>query len=118
MIRRPPRSTLFPYTTLFRSRVAHMIPIIFPHPNGSGTALRGTPLIGFACLATLINAWEHLYFYHINGNKCNVQDSKGKDVINDGYVQRYILYIMRVPKLAGGPGRENQSTGSGGAPKF
>src|SRR3989338_1964826 len=28
------------------------------------------------------------------------------------------LYIMRVPKLAGGPGRENQSTGSGGAPKF
>src|SRR3712207_8134207 len=25
MIRRPPRSTLFPYTTLFRSRVAHEI---------------------------------------------------------------------------------------------
>src|SRR3989338_8578878 len=25
---------------------------------------------------------------------------------------------MRVPKLAGGPGRENQSTGRGGAPKF
>src|SRR5262249_59991051 len=24
MTRRPPRSTLFPYTTLFRSRVAHM----------------------------------------------------------------------------------------------
>src|SRR2546426_3743208 len=27
MIRRPPRSTLFPYTTLFRSRMGH-IPII------------------------------------------------------------------------------------------
>src|SRR2546422_11137328 len=25
MIRRPPRSTLFPYTTLFRSRVDHVI---------------------------------------------------------------------------------------------
>src|SRR5258706_9424859 len=25
MIRRPPRSTLFPYTTLFRSRYAHLI---------------------------------------------------------------------------------------------
>src|SRR2546430_16026965 len=24
MIRRPPRSTLFPYTTLFRSRLAHL----------------------------------------------------------------------------------------------
>src|SRR5256886_11338268 len=28
MIRRPPRSTLFPYTTLFRSRFAAMIKII------------------------------------------------------------------------------------------
>src|SRR5690349_23795002 len=41
MIRRPPRSTLFPYTTLFRSRhedLAH-----FPHPRASdrGTALGG-----------------------------------------------------------------------------
>src|SRR3712207_8413156 len=25
MIRRPPRSTLFPYTTLFRSRLAHVV---------------------------------------------------------------------------------------------
>src|SRR5260370_15747309 len=25
MIRRPPRSTLFPYTTLFRSRLRHML---------------------------------------------------------------------------------------------
>src|SRR3989454_4708214 len=27
MIRRPPRSTLFPYTTLFRSKVAPRVPI-------------------------------------------------------------------------------------------
>src|SRR5258706_10546823 len=33
MIRRPPRSTLFPYTTLFRSRV--------PHAIGEGRALLG-----------------------------------------------------------------------------
>src|SRR3712207_7221054 len=26
MIRRPPRSTLFPYTTLFRSGVGHLVP--------------------------------------------------------------------------------------------
>src|SRR5256885_7850451 len=30
MIRRPPRSTLFPYTTLFRSRI---------HPDGTGIEL-------------------------------------------------------------------------------
>src|SRR3712207_7413678 len=27
MIRRPPRSTLFPYTTLFRSRPTHVAPV-------------------------------------------------------------------------------------------
>src|ERR1019366_4863825 len=32
MIRRPPRSTLFPYPTLFRSRLARR-PGRFPHPN-------------------------------------------------------------------------------------
>src|SRR2546426_3442006 len=30
MIRRPPRSTLFPYTTLFRSMIARLLPE-FPH---------------------------------------------------------------------------------------
>src|SRR3712207_7555403 len=35
MIRRPPRSTLFPYTTLFRSRAAGTGAV-----NGSGTAGR------------------------------------------------------------------------------
>src|SRR5688572_31561870 len=35
MIRRPPRSTLFPYTTLFRSRDAGVL------PAGAGTARAG-----------------------------------------------------------------------------
>src|SRR5687767_7177545 len=30
MIRRPPRSTLFPYTTLFRSEVGASIPVAIP----------------------------------------------------------------------------------------
>src|SRR2546430_12573054 len=34
MIRRPPRSTLFPYTTLFRSILKH-----FPHPPWRNVAL-------------------------------------------------------------------------------
>src|SRR5690349_23067217 len=33
MIRRPPRSTLFPYTTLFRSRGRHRVQ---HHPRGGG----------------------------------------------------------------------------------
>src|SRR3989442_2680567 len=39
MIRRPPRSTLFPYTTLFRS--------------GEGKAHRPSRRSGFSCLASL-----------------------------------------------------------------
>src|SRR2546428_9119908 len=31
MIRRPPRSTLFPYTTLFRSRVGHALGVAHVH---------------------------------------------------------------------------------------
>src|SRR2546430_7503862 len=37
MIRRPPRSTLFPYTTLFRSRKFRMNgTLTYPNPFGSG----------------------------------------------------------------------------------
>src|SRR2546430_12956983 len=41
MIRRPPRSTLFPYTTLFRSRPC------WPNPNASQHRL---PTVRIACL--------------------------------------------------------------------
>src|SRR2546422_10748658 len=34
MIRRPPRSTLFPYTTLFRSHVRHRPPVQSGRPGG------------------------------------------------------------------------------------
>src|SRR2546429_6664751 len=38
MIRRPPRSTLFPYTTLFRSRAEHAA-----GPGGGGAGGRAAP---------------------------------------------------------------------------
>src|SRR3990172_5246456 len=40
MIRRPPRSTLFPYTTLFRSAVSIHACIAPSQPSLSGTATR------------------------------------------------------------------------------
>src|SRR3712207_7154487 len=36
MIRRPPRSTLFPYTTLFRSVLAHGAPDVVQPPDARG----------------------------------------------------------------------------------
>src|SRR5258708_26076539 len=45
MIRRPPRSTLFPYTTLFRSWAASLSDPAAGHRNGPAFELRGS-LIG------------------------------------------------------------------------
>src|SRR2546423_4475213 len=45
MIRRPPRSTLFPYTTLFRSRVNYAArSVISPDPNIETNEI-GVPLV-------------------------------------------------------------------------
>src|SRR5437764_10586741 len=40
MIRRPPRSTLFPYTTLFRSRLDERQLVLVPHLLGLGVRPR------------------------------------------------------------------------------
>src|SRR2546430_11407552 len=53
MIRRPPRSTLFPYTTLFRSSTG-WCPSggggIGAHANAKGRSRRGSPdIVGSAC---------------------------------------------------------------------
>src|SRR2546429_1554917 len=45
MIRRPPRSTLFPYTTLFRSRRHHAAAVV---AHGGGDGADGTFVEAFA----------------------------------------------------------------------
>src|SRR3712207_7739220 len=47
MIRRPPRSTLFPYTTLFRSRPAQR-PAVHPRVHGGRLPGPGQPLGAYA----------------------------------------------------------------------
>src|SRR5438874_7783258 len=51
MTRRPPRSTLFPYTTLFRSRVVSAGP-----PPGTGTAVGA--VTGAIIGAAISRPWE------------------------------------------------------------
>src|SRR3712207_7007369 len=59
MIRRPPRSTLFPYTTLFRSRLPHA-----PHPGRAQALerLRGGRRLGGELVDRLVlkDARAHL----------------------------------------------------------
>src|SRR6266542_2176391 len=54
MIRRPPRSTLFPYTTLFRSpRLAAMCRA----EVAAGTAVTALPVAAFVALAARAGVW-------------------------------------------------------------
>src|SRR2546426_5891247 len=51
MIRRPPRSTLFPYTTLFRSHKLSHLPIIADPSHGTGLRDKVIPMARAAVAA-------------------------------------------------------------------
>src|SRR3989449_5749784 len=67
MIRRPPRSTLFPYTTLFRSPVRARIYRVVAHPIYVGTTaaavaqlavLQNLPSLLLVAGAAAVNPWK------------------------------------------------------------
>src|SRR3712207_7491283 len=67
MIRRPPRSTLFPYTTLFRSAIASFVPyiavyyiihdVISVYPDFSKLNIES--VLGYGMIAVLGRSEEH-----------------------------------------------------------
>src|SRR2546426_7782455 len=63
MIRRPPRSTLFPYTTLFRSPTAYILLVVFTAVNGF-LSFRQLDLYGVASLRPMFDflPWVLLLF--------------------------------------------------------
>src|SRR3712207_7754048 len=61
MIRRPPRSTLFPYTTLFRSALPYGLAAKLAEPDRPVIALAGdgaTQMLGMAEMITLARHWR------------------------------------------------------------
>src|SRR2546427_969457 len=83
MIRRPPRSTLFPYTTLFRSRAAHRF------------VERGDEIE--MLLAGLVVDWERLLehgLHHVAGNGRG-RRGEVRDVLEDGFER-----VERAPSVA------------------
>src|SRR3712207_8042446 len=58
MIRRPPRSTLFPYTTLFRSVRWYLIALLGVPIS---TVLCASAIFGLAPLNALVEKWELLF---------------------------------------------------------
>src|SRR2546429_2194049 len=74
MIRRPPRSTLFPYTTLFRSMLytlacQRMAPRMFSYVNKRGVptmALLATTVVAALCFLTNIFSPQLVYIWLLN----------------------------------------------------
>src|SRR5438067_9246104 len=58
MIRRPPRSTLFPYTTLFRSLLAVMLPVILLY-TAATIAPAGSQPVPTTRAGAMVRSEEH-----------------------------------------------------------
>src|SRR5256885_5607315 len=86
MIRRPPRSTLFPYTTLFRSEVIARVV--------DGSRLEEfKPTYG----TTLVTGWAHLHGYPI-GILGNTSDRKSTRLNSSHLVISYAVFCLKKKK--------------------
>src|SRR3989454_10553769 len=91
MIRRPPRSTLFPYTTLFRSLIFHW-PV-----GGYRWKLNGADRFA-----------RHLRFARENGLAGVVKRAhEGKSFWQDPEAGPWGFALLRDPRLAGGVQRQD-----------
>src|SRR3712207_8031008 len=86
MIRRPPRSTLFPYTTLFRSLIGRV-------PNGMPCSLKENPRHGVA-------AGEFVYLLSIKAHKIFVDRADRKSTrLNSSHANiSYAVFCLKKKK--------------------
>src|SRR5258708_14943947 len=90
MIRRPPRSTLFPYTTLFRSR---------PVVNFNG--LKGAILASsedFLIAQVPMGARSGQIVVHSNGTASNPQDRKSTRLNSSHQIISYAVFCLKKKK--------------------
>src|SRR5260221_8048461 len=95
MIRRPPRSTLFPYTTLFRSHHGDAI------ADGKSQAIRGADQ-GLAVVAALQGAfahWADQQFSESGVHGVRVTDRKSTRLNSSHTVISYAVFCLKKKKI-------------------
>src|SRR5256885_9746280 len=87
MIRRPPRSTLFPYTTLFRS--LHVPPAVFDEGQVHG---RNHDLPGRACDIPALAGWDCEFRKH---DQEDHEDRKSTRLNSSHLVISYAVFCLK-----------------------
>src|SRR2546429_1067738 len=100
MIRRPPRSTLFPYTTLFRSLAAGTPPLLDFTSNVITTSMSCDPEI--TSIQEFAHAWQSRSEEHTSELQsrlhlvCRLLLEKKKKAVDLSY---YIIWIIRLETM-------------------
>src|SRR5256885_6179897 len=87
MIRRPPRSTLFPYTTLFRSRIEEL--------RSLGYEIEASPHLGYR----LINTPDRLLADDLVARLGKTRDRKSTRLNSSHLVISYAVFCLKKKKL-------------------
>src|SRR2546430_11714250 len=90
MIRRPPRSTLFPYTTLFRS-IALLLPRLANHDQGLMSASQARALPDFG---------PHGQMHFFAGSRLEMLDRKSTRLNSSHSQNSYAVFCLKKKKQA------------------
>src|SRR3712207_7366116 len=95
MIRRPPRSTLFPYTTLFRSRLVRIFnPARPPESRASrGASSSARELTRLAPMASLVSTC-----------RCTTSEVRSEDHTSELQSRQYLVCRLLLEKHSNPPG--------------
>src|SRR5258707_10878893 len=93
MIRRPPRSTLFPYTTLFRSGQLDFIERILP---SDVPAVKADPKLALAAAVSL--GYQGITINIDNGPKANPADRKSTRLNSSHANISYAVFCLKKKK--------------------
>src|SRR2546426_9099296 len=105
MIRRPPRSTLFPYTTLFRSVPKFLESLFHPGADGQAPAITATVFPPAAELPqqapnALINTYRELYWRIVDEVEKEFPDRKSTRLNSSHLVISYAVFCLKKKKTA------------------